>query len=321
MAYSGIAYGLAVPITALVLGLCWEKAYQHSSPMTKYNICELYFVSVLGALSLLLMTMHNCSSVTTAKRIGPDGSPLSMRISEIMLPGIIAFAQLLCQLSFLSGIYKRNKSRIFGIICGGLSMIEFLAAVGMTIVSAMKQYQRRLRRAEGQRVDLSTFAPYQDVLRGLWLFSAVVVNAALCGMSCVHWLKSGKGSSKFGGRQAWIVKVSLLLLETSMLNFILSFLVAVLSVHVAVANSNMKKTPIYGVFVFIRLIQLPATFLTIVFTLEKESVQAPEILVKFEQARWSDEKMNFSRPQQVKVKETPAKFVSVYTTTEESIWV
>lgn len=64
-------------------------------------------------------------------------------------------------------------------------------------------------------------------------------------------------------RQTWVVNAALILMETSMLTFILSFLVAVLSAHVTVANSAAQKTPVYGVFVFARLIQLPAIFLTI----------------------------------------------------------
>ncbi|KAH9811518.1 hypothetical protein DFH28DRAFT_981159 [Melampsora americana] len=321
-----VAFGLAVPLTGLAMGVCWDKAHDFLlSQRSVATAVKIYSVALLGGASLVLMTLHNCSSVTTAKRIGPELSPMTKRLSEMTLPLIIACAQFLVNLTFLQFIYKRTKNKISASLSGFLSLINILAALGLTIVNVIEQNERISKRAAGRRVDFSSLAIYDDFFRITWLFSALLINAWVCGMTCIYRFKFDRGAAHvFGERHMWLTNAGMILFETSMLNFILSFILALVSTKAPHGEKLPKDSSLLGAYTFFKLIMIPSLLITITWTLEKEVTssapsQTSVFPIEFAPIQWSG-KAPSQNPSNSSSKLKNNNHISVHTTTSQTIW-
>ncbi|EGG10033.1 uncharacterized protein MELLADRAFT_103360 [Melampsora larici-populina 98AG31] len=321
-----VAFGLAVPLTAIAMGVCWDKAHDCSSERSIVTIFKIYSVAFLGGVSLILMTLHNCAAVTTAKRIGPELSPMSKRLSEIPLPFFIACAQLSVNFTFLQFIYKRTKSKVTASLGGGLSLISFLAGFALTIINVVKQNERMAKRAAGRRVNFSSIAVYDDFFRVTWLFSALLVNAWVCGMTCLYRFKfDGSGTHLIGERSKWLTNAGLILFETSLLNFILSFILALISTKAPHRETLPGDSSVLGAYIFFKLILIPSLIITITWTLEKKLPLAPsqssEFKIEFNPIQWSDKPLApAQKPSITSSQSKKARHISVHTTTSQTIW-
>lgn len=266
--YYSLAYIVAVPISAFVIGIGLDQAHSSRHVSLKFRWGN-NAVAFLSSIFVVVMVGENCAWIA-------GGSGLLTKTlehpttSQMLIPACIGCTEFVVQVYYIQRFFNAFGRSMLFIFSGIGAVINVLVAWGCTLSILMKINNQDQELLDSTKFQLQTFH-IETPLREVWLgTSSLVALLIVFGQvySCVHHLDK-RTSICFLRRDHFLIRIGVATLQTSALSALLIWATALLFLIDTVTGDRPSPGNV-GSFVFLTLIRIPMSYGSLIFSLVRE---------------------------------------------------
>ncbi|KAH9449788.1 hypothetical protein MJO29_010614 [Puccinia striiformis f. sp. tritici] len=266
-----LAYLIAAPISALIIGVCLNHAYGsgHVSANFRWGNNAVAFL----ALSFIVIVFRE----NYAGIMPLEGHKDVLRISErpsaaqVLTPANVGSVQFLIQVYHIQQLFKGFGKTVWTIgslvICG----INFLTSWGCTVTILIKLSNPSVKVIDLSKSDLPTFQLDSQILTA-WLATCLLTELVIVGGN----LYSRRGEYfledkpiRFLRYDHLLTKIGVVALQTSAFNALIILTASIIFlVNLLIGDNPSPATT--GCFILLNLMRVPVGYASLVFSLIRE---------------------------------------------------